>query len=115
LRPWSLQSLLRLRCPTCGADGFRAGWFRTAKACPACGQVFERESGFYAGAIYPLYGGAVALGGLAMLALRFGFGWGLDACLAGAAGLVLLLSPWLFWFARLTFVHTVHRFFGEDA
>jgi uncharacterized protein (DUF983 family) len=115
LRPWSLASLLRLRCPSCGADGFRAGWFRTAQACPACGQVFERESGFYAGAIYPLYGGAVLLGGLAMLALRFGLGLGLRGCLAGAGLVVLAASPWLFWLARLSFVHAVHRFFGEDA
>jgi uncharacterized protein (DUF983 family) len=115
MRPWSLASLLRLRCPACGRDGFRAGWYRTAEACPHCGQVFERESGFYAGAIYPLYGGAVLLGGLAVLLLRLAFGWGLHACLAGAAAAVLLASPWLFWYARLSFVHTAHRFFREDA
>ena len=111
---WTLGSLIRLRCPACGSDGFRAGWFRTAKACPDCGQVFERESGFYAGAIYPLYGGAVVLGGLTMLALRLGFGLGLTGCLAGAGVAVLAASPWLFWFARLSFVHTVHRFFREE-
>lgn len=114
MRPWSFASWLRLRCPACGGDSFRDGYFRTAKSCARCGQVFERESGFYAGAIYPFYAGAVLLGGLTLLAVRLGLGLGFEASLSCAAGGVLLASPWLFWYSRLGFLHTDHRFFGEE-
>lgn len=113
-KAWSLRSLLGLRCPACGGDTFKAGWFRTARSCAACGQVFEREAGFYAGAIYPFYGGAALVGGLGIL-LGFADGLSLDACLLVAGALVALASPWLFWYSRLSFVHTCHRFFGEES
>lgn len=114
-KPWSFLSLLRLRCPRCGKDSFRAGLFRTAKACAACGQVFEREAGFYAGAIYPLYVGVAVLGGLALGVATLVLGWSFEKGLILAAAAALLASPWLFWYSRLIFVHTNHRFFKEDA
>jgi uncharacterized protein (DUF983 family) len=114
MRPWSLTSLIRLRCPVCGADSFRAGLYRTARSCAHCGQVFERESGFYAGAIYPFYGGAALVGGLALALATLGLGLAFNAGLGLAAGAVLVASPWLFWYSRLSFVHTDHRFFGGE-
>jgi hypothetical protein len=115
ISPWSLRSLLLLRCPNCGRDTFRAGWFRTAKACSACGQRFEREAGFYAGAIYPFYGGAALLGGSVSLLAVLMLGWSFEQGLALGAGAVALALPWLFWYSRLAFIHTDHRFFKEDA
>jgi uncharacterized protein (DUF983 family) len=112
---WTVGSLLSLRCPNCGADTFKAGLYQTAKACSQCGQVFERESGFFAGAIYPFYGGAVVLGGLVMLVFTVGFGWRFESAMAAAGVAVALASPWLFWYSRLSFLHTDHRFFKEGA
>ncbi len=41
----------RLRCPACGrAHVFRAP-FRVRPECAACGAVFQREEGFFVGAI----------------------------------------------------------------
>lgn len=111
-KPWSLASLIRLRCPACGGDTFRHGLFRTARKCEACGHVFERESGFYAGAIYPMYVSGVVLGGLCFFAGRLA-GLSFDQCLIMDGSVLALLSPWLFWYARLFFIHTDHRFFGE--
>jgi uncharacterized protein (DUF983 family) len=115
MRPWSISSLLRLRCPACGADSFRAGLYSTAKACARCGQAFERESGFFAGAIYPFYAGAVLVGGAMLAGSCWGLGWSLEAGLVAAGLAVLLASPWLFWYSRLSFLHTDHRFFREEA
>lgn len=112
---WTFASWAALRCPACNADSFRAGWFRTAKRCSACGQVFERESGFFAGAIYPFYAASAGLGGLAVLLGVLAFDLPLEKALIPAALLVAVLSPWLFWYARLFFLHTDHRFFREDA
>jgi uncharacterized protein (DUF983 family) len=112
-KPWSFGSLLALRCPECGQDTFKAGLYHTAKTCASCGFVFEPETGFYAGAIYPLYGGSVILGGLAFTAVTLLWDWGFGAALGAAAGAVLLASPFLFKLSRLAFIHTNHRFFRE--
>lgn len=112
-KPWSLGSLLALRCPECGADSFKAGLYATARSCAQCGYVFEPETGFYTGAIYPLYGGSVILGGLVFAVVTAGFDWDFGPGLAAAAGAVLLASPFLFKLSRLAFIHTNHRFFRE--
>ncbi len=41
----------RLRCPRCGGGGLFAGWFRMHAACPTCGLDFEREEGYWTGAV----------------------------------------------------------------
>ena len=52
----ALRRALRLRCPRCGDGALFAGPFRMAGRCPACGLVFEREAGYFIGAIYINYG-----------------------------------------------------------
>ncbi len=41
---------LRRKCPLCGVRVFD-GWFRMKEVCPRCGHRFERESGYWVGAI----------------------------------------------------------------
>jgi uncharacterized protein (DUF983 family) len=61
----ALRRALRLRCPRCGRGPLFAGLVRMPPHCPACGLVFEREAGYFIGAIYINYGLTVllALGG----------------------------------------------------
>ena len=56
---------LALRCPRCGEGRLFDGWVRMRARCPACGLAFEREAGYFVGAIYVNYGLTVglALGG----------------------------------------------------
>ena len=42
---------LRQRCPVCGRGKIFSGIFKTYERCPACGFVFEREPGYYTGAM----------------------------------------------------------------
>ena len=42
---------LRQRCPVCGRGKIFAGFFKTNERCPVCGFEFEREPGYYTGAI----------------------------------------------------------------
>ena len=42
---------LRKRCPNCGGGNLFQGFFRLKPACPACGYVFEREDGYWTGAM----------------------------------------------------------------
>src|ERR1700749_606287 len=41
----------RLRCPACGARSVFQSPFRVRPFCPACGTIFQREEGFFLGAI----------------------------------------------------------------
>ncbi len=46
---------LRLRCPRCGRSPLYARYFRMHERCVACGLRYEREQGFFVGAIYINY------------------------------------------------------------
>ena len=64
----------RLRCPACGRRSVFQSPFRVRPECPACGTVFQREEGFFVGAI--------------MLNVVT-----TEAAVMAAAGLCLLLLP----------------------
>ena len=42
---------LHQRCPVCGRGKIFSGIFKTYERCPVCGFVFEREPGYYTGAM----------------------------------------------------------------
>jgi uncharacterized protein (DUF983 family) len=44
------RALVR-RCPRCGQKGIFRRWFTLAPHCPRCGLLFEREEGYWTGAI----------------------------------------------------------------
>ncbi len=45
-----VRGLLR-RCPNCGERHIFRGWFAMKPRCPRCGLFFEREEGYWTGAI----------------------------------------------------------------
>jgi uncharacterized protein (DUF983 family) len=47
---------LALRCPVCGQGKLFRGYFRMSAECENCGRIYEREPGFFLGAIYFNYG-----------------------------------------------------------
>ncbi len=52
---------LRLRCPRCGVGPLYAKPFRMHSNCRHCGLQFEREQGYFVGAIYINYAATVAI------------------------------------------------------
>lgn len=50
-----LGRALRLRCPRCGEGQLFTGWFAMPARCGFCGITFEREQGYFVGAIYVNY------------------------------------------------------------
>ncbi len=42
---------LRQRCPVCGKGKIFRGFFKTYERCPVCHFVYEREPGYYTGAM----------------------------------------------------------------
>ena len=98
-----LYRSLRLKCPKCGNSGVRRGWFRSRPACESCGTPFEREPGFFLGALLLNNLMAVVLTAIVIPSM---IAWnvadrllilGLGAIMA--VGLPLLFYPWArsFW------------------
>jgi uncharacterized protein (DUF983 family) len=52
---------VRLRCPRCGVGALFRGAFAMHERCPRCHLVFEREPGYFIGAIYINYAVTVML------------------------------------------------------
>jgi uncharacterized protein (DUF983 family) len=46
-----LRRALRRRCPYCGGPDIYKGWFDLREQCPTCGVSFEREEGYFLGAL----------------------------------------------------------------
>ncbi len=53
---------VRLRCPRCGDGRLFTGFFTMRDRCSQCGYAFEREQGYFVGAIYINYGATAVLG-----------------------------------------------------
>lgn len=56
------------RCPRCGSGGIFASYFTLRDHCPACGFDFEREEGYWVGALIVNIAVTEALFGLGFLA-----------------------------------------------
>ena len=108
--PWDARTRVRaiwgLRCPRCGRGQVFASTWTMHRACPACGLVFEREPGYFTGAMYFSYALGIpilALGTLVawLLLPRWPLIW-----LVGLAWLVFLpLVPAVFRYSRVLFLH----------
>jgi uncharacterized protein (DUF983 family) len=66
----TMRSGLGLRCPRCGEAPLFRGWFTMCERCARCGLVFEREQGYFVGAIYVNYIVTVGLCGAGFLVLE---------------------------------------------
>lgn len=62
----------RLRCPACGKGKLFAGFFRMHSKCSACNVSYEREPGFFLGAIYFNYGLTAIIATAGYMMLTFG-------------------------------------------
>lgn len=96
----TLRRVLRLRCPRCGRGALFTGWFAMLERCSACRLRFEREQGYFVGAIYVNYAvTAVACLGTA-IAADVVLGVPLSAQLAIAFTLGLLVPVVFFRYSR---------------
>ena len=59
--PKILRYGFRLKCPRCGAGDLFQTYFKMFACCPRCDLKFERESGYFVGAMYLNYGATVGI------------------------------------------------------
>lgn len=103
------RAILRLRCPRCREGAVFKSLFTPNEACPACGLKFAREPGFFLGAMYFSYGLGI-LSALPLCAVMFFNKYSAWAIFAAAAAQLALLSPLLFRYSRVMWLHFDQRF-----
>jgi uncharacterized protein (DUF983 family) len=99
-----LIAVLRLRCPRCLRGKVWRSFLGMHERCPVCDLLFEREPGYFTGAMVVSYVLAVPTFGLIVIALlAAGVETGI-ALLAGGA-LYLVLAPLILRYSRVIWLH----------
>jgi uncharacterized protein (DUF983 family) len=97
-------AILTLRCPRCLEGKMWRTLLSMNTECAVCGLVFEREPGYYTGAMVVSYAIAVPTFGLMVIALLIA---GVDAPVALLVGgvIYLFLAVFIFRYSRVVWLH----------
>jgi uncharacterized protein (DUF983 family) len=91
-------------CPGCRRGRIFKKFVFMNPACPDCGRVFEKESGYFIGAMIASY----FLGTLAafplLIAMVFLWGQTMTLALFASCALILALQPILFRYSRILWI-----------
>jgi uncharacterized protein (DUF983 family) len=104
-----LGTVLRLRCPRCGEGQVFKARFQLNDNCPKCDLHFNREPGYFVGALYASYALSLLLAAPVAVALWWvgvPAGWNALA----VAVWILLWSPWIVRISRVAWLHMDQRF-----
>lgn len=115
-RPSRWAAILKQRCPSCFRGQVFTGALAMNETCPVCGVRFEREPGYFFGAMYFSYAlGIPIIAGLtATLAFTILRTWELHWVALSAWAIYLLLVPTVFRYSRILWMH-FDRYFAPDA
>ncbi|MFZ0954420.1 MAG: DUF983 domain-containing protein [Candidatus Sulfotelmatobacter sp.] len=102
--------ILRQRCPRCRTGSiFRYSIFRgfpkMHDRCPVCDLKFDREPGYFLGAMYVSYALGVAIVALFAALLWSVTGWWITKDIIWAVVLFLPLAPTITLFARVLWIY----------
>ena len=106
------KSAIEGKCPRCRkGDVFAYSAYNLSKfhkmheECPSCGLKFEREPGFFTGAMYVNYAFSIAIIVAVGIALNIFNMYNLHTFVLSVVGVVLVLLPLLFRYSRILFLH----------
>ncbi len=102
-----LVAVLLQRCPRCLRGKVFSGLLKMYEHCPVCGHRFEREPGYFLGALYASYFLSIPLLGLLVWALSSWVlpHWPLEYVVLLAALPYLLLMPAVVRYSRVIWMH----------
>ena len=95
-----LRRGVRLQCPRCGKGPLFAGFFSMHPQCPHCALVFEREPGYFVGAIYINYAATTLTAIIGFLALDYFASLSLSQQLLLWGGFAILFPLFFFRYSR---------------
>ncbi len=102
-----VSAIVGLRCPHCFEGRVFRGVLDMNERCPECGLVFEREPGYFTGAMVVSYAISVALYLALVLVLWWATGH-VEAGLALAVVPFLAAVPTVFRYSRVIWMHFDH-------
>lgn len=91
---------LRLRCPACGRGRLFDGWFAMPAHCAVCDFRYEREQGYFVGAIYVNFAMTVLVGLVPVVAADIAWGLTIGQQLAIALPLMVIVPVMAFRWSR---------------
>jgi uncharacterized protein (DUF983 family) len=101
-----LWAMLRQRCPYCREGRVFKGTLAMNEHCPVCGLKFEREQGYFLGAMYVSYALAVLVLGLGTLVGHWLLpGWKLELVMLLVVVFYIPLMPVVFRYSRVIWIH----------
>ena len=101
-----LGAALRQRCPRCREGRIFRGQITMNRSCPVCGLPFEREEGYFLGAMYVSYPLSIPiLGGLLLLGYLALPGWPIELLIALAGVAYIPFMPFVYRWARVIWIH----------
>lgn len=102
-----LGAILLQRCPRCLKGKVFRGFVEMYETCPLCGYRFEREQGYFLGAMYASYFMAVPMVGLITWAISTWIvpDWRLEYAILLATPPFLLTVPIIFRYSRVIWMH----------
>ncbi len=106
--------ILGNRCPRCFTGRVFAGLVGMHERCPSCALPYHREPGYYTVAMSFSY----AVGGLTIFPLFFGlaaYGASVPVILGVPTAVLLFLTPLLFRYTRLAWLHMDFAATGDAA
>jgi len=111
----TFQAIRRQRCPKCREGPiFRAplwrGFLAMHERCPVCGLKFEREPGYFLGALYFSYLLSILPGLAIVLAIWRVTGWPFDVVMGCAFVAYLPLVPAVTRWARVLWIYVDRHF-----
>jgi uncharacterized protein (DUF983 family) len=106
----TLGSILRQRCPRCRLGNIFPysivrGFPKMHERCPVCDLKFEREPGYFLGAMYISYALALVMVALIAALLWSITGWWITKDTIWAVVLFLPLAPTISLFARVLWIY----------
>jgi uncharacterized protein (DUF983 family) len=102
-----LGTILRRRCPQCGAGRIFHSALSMNEYCPQCGLQFGRgEPGYFTGAMYFSYALAIPLIALlTLIAYLFLPRWTILSLVGMATLICVPLIPWIWQYSRVIWIH----------
>ena len=114
----TLVDMLHQRCPRCRRGSiFRysiyRGFPRMCELCAICGLKFQREEGYFLGAMYISFGLALVVIALIAILLWAITGWWITKAMIWAVLIFLPLAPAISLFARVLWIYLDQTFDPE--
>jgi uncharacterized protein (DUF983 family) len=114
----TLKDIFRQRCPRCRMGGIFLysifwGFPKMRQRCPVCDLRFQREEGYFLGAMYISFGLALITIAVIAALLWVATGWWITKDVIWAVVLFLPLAPSISLFARVLWIYLDQAFDPE--